>query len=84
MLSWFLKQLMQAARDVEDEIARHRYTYNNIIQQCNTMIDMIPSKFVARLVGLTKLPYLEVGGGELERRPGLEFYRGGEEGGGRA
>ena len=75
---------MQAARDVEDEIARHRYTYNNIIQQCNTMIDMIPSKFVARLVGLTKLPYLEVGGGELERRPGLEFYRGGKESEGRA
>ena len=41
------------------EIARQRYTYNNIVQQFNTMLDTIPSSFVGRLVGLLKLEYLQ-------------------------
>jgi LemA protein len=51
--------LMDAVRNVEDEIARQRYTYNNISQQFNTLMDVIPSNFVGRLIGLAKLPYLE-------------------------
>jgi LemA protein len=51
--------LMEAVRQVEDEIARQRYTYNNISQQFNTMCDTIPSSFIARLIGLAKLTYLE-------------------------
>ena len=43
----------------ESEIARQRYTYNNISQQFNIMIDVIPSSFVGRLMGLSKLTYLE-------------------------
>ncbi len=38
---------MNAIRDVEDEISRHRYTYNNIIQEFNTMLDTVPSRFIA-------------------------------------
>ncbi len=34
--------LMTSVKDIEDEIARHRYTYNNIIQEYNTMMDTIP------------------------------------------
>ena len=30
---------MNAIRELEDEIARHRYTYNNIVQEFNTMRD---------------------------------------------
>ncbi|NIQ34099.1 MAG: LemA family protein, partial [Nitrososphaeria archaeon] len=44
--------LMGAVKDVEGEIARHRYTYNNIGQEYNIMQDTIPSKFVAHLIGL--------------------------------
>ncbi len=51
--------LQDAIRSIEDEIARHRYTYNNISQQFNTMCDVIPSNFVARIMGLSKLTYLE-------------------------
>jgi LemA protein len=51
--------LMDAVRGVEDEIARQRYTYNNISQQFNTLCDVIPSNIVARIRGLSKLTYLE-------------------------
>jgi LemA protein len=51
--------IMTSVRDVEDEIARQRYTYNNIIQEYNTMLDNIPSKFVGRSAGLIKKEYLE-------------------------
>jgi LemA protein len=51
--------LMDAVRGVEEEIARQRYTYNNISQQYNTLVDVIPSNIVARLLGLAKLAYLE-------------------------
>lgn len=58
---------MNAIKDIEDEIARHRYTYNNIIQEFNTMIDTIPSKFVAIMAGLGKREYLEFKEEELKR-----------------
>lgn len=58
---------MNAIKDIEDEIARHRYTYNNIIQEFNTMIDTIPSKFVAIMAGLGKRDYLEFKEEELKR-----------------
>jgi LemA protein len=51
--------LMDAVKGVEDEIARQRYTYNNISQQYNILRDVIPSKFIASLLGLPKLEYLE-------------------------
>jgi LemA protein len=51
--------LMDAVTGVEEEIARQRYTYNNISQQFNTLVDVIPSNIVARLLGLQKLTYLE-------------------------
>ncbi len=51
--------LMDSVRGVEDEIARQRYTYNNISQQYNTLRDVIPSNIIARILGLPKLEYLE-------------------------
>ncbi|MCZ7380300.1 MAG: LemA family protein [Candidatus Methanoperedens sp.] len=58
---------MNSIKDIEDEIARHRYTYNNIIQEFNTMIDTIPSKFVAILAGFGKRDYLEFKEEELKK-----------------
>ncbi|MEM2933446.1 MAG: LemA family protein [Methanocellales archaeon] len=58
---------MNAIKDVEDEIARHRYTYNNIIQEYNTMLDTVPSKFVGRFSGLWKKEYLDFYEEELKR-----------------
>ena len=51
--------MMDSVKQLEDEIARQRYTYNNISQEFNTMVDTIPSNFVARLMGLMKLEYLQ-------------------------
>ncbi len=51
--------LMDSVKGLEDEIARQRYTYNNISQEYNTMIDTIPSRFVGRYMGLVKLQYLQ-------------------------
>lgn len=74
-----VRKLMETSREVEEEIARHRYTYNNIVQEYNTMVDTIPSRFVALIHGFQKLPYLEVGE-EVGRRPSLAFYGGRSEG----
>ncbi len=63
-----VKDLMEAIVDVENEIARQRYTYNNIVQEYNTMQDTIPSNVVAGATGARKLSYLEFEG-EIERRP---------------
>ncbi len=67
-----VQKLMEAANQVEDEIARLRYTYNNIVQEYNTMIDTIPSNVVASLMGLRKLDYLQFEEG-IERRPELSW-----------
>jgi LemA protein len=51
--------MMDSIKGLEDEIARQRYTFNNISQEFNTMIDTIPSNFVAKIMGLSKLEYLQ-------------------------
>ncbi len=51
--------LMDSVKGLEDEIARQRYTFNNISQEYNTMIDTIPSNLVGRFMGLAKLEYLQ-------------------------
>ena len=56
-----VKQLMNAIESVEDEIARHRYTYNNIVQDYNTMRDVIPSSMIASMFSFQKMDYLELG-----------------------
>jgi LemA protein len=65
---------MNTIRDVEDEIARQRYTYNNIIQEFNTMRDTFPSRLIA--AGMSKLDYLSFEEDEL-RHAG--YYTGDEE-----
>jgi LemA protein len=67
-----VSSLMDSVKDIEGEIARQRYTYNNIAQQYNIMQDTIPSKFIARLISLSKLEYLQFEE-EVERRPSIEF-----------
>jgi LemA protein len=64
--------LQSSIKDVEAEIARQRYTYNNIAQQFNTMIDTIPSNIVGALLGMRKLEYLEFEE-EIKKAPKIEF-----------
>jgi LemA protein len=72
-----VQRLMEAVVSVEDEIARHRYTYNNIVQEFNTMTDTIPSSFVANAMGLQDLNYLEFEE-EVEEAPIIEGISGDE------
>ena len=64
--------LMDGVKNVEEEIARQRYTYNNIAQQYNIMQDTIPSAFVARLIRLARLDYLKFEE-ESEKAPKIAF-----------
>jgi LemA protein len=58
---------MNAIKDVEEEISRHRYTYNNIIQEFNTMLDTLPSSFIAYSARMHKKDYLNFEEDELRR-----------------
>jgi LemA protein len=51
--------LMDSVKSIEEEIARQRYTYNNIAQQFNIMVDTVPSNIVARIINMLKLEYLQ-------------------------
>jgi LemA protein len=64
--------MMDSIKGLEDEIARQRYTYNNISQEFNTMVDTIPSNFVAKLMGLLKLEYLQFEEA-IKTAPKIEF-----------
>jgi len=63
-----VKKLMDAIIGLEDEIGRQRYTYNNVVQEFNTMVDTIPTNIVAGVLGLSKLEYLKFGD-EVEVAP---------------
>ena len=58
---------MNAIKDMEDEISRHRYTYNNIVQEFNTILDTLPSSFIASSSGMHKQEYLNFEEDELRR-----------------
>ncbi len=62
-----VQELTASIRAVEDELARHRYTYNNIVQEFNTKTDTFPSNMVARTFGFKKMDYLEFDEGVNER-----------------
>jgi len=51
--------LMNTLKEVESEILKQRYTYNNIVQDYNTRLDIVPSNFVAKLFSYKKLEYLK-------------------------
>lgn len=70
--STVVQELTSSIRSVEDEIGRQRYTYNNVAQQLNTMVDVVPSNIVARLIGMQKLEYLQFEEA-IERPPTIEF-----------
>ncbi|WP_457626241.1 LemA family protein [Persephonella sp.] len=70
--SELVKELTDAVQEVEDEISRHRYTYNNIVQEYNTMIDTVPSNIIANVFNFGKLNYLEFSK-EIHERPSLNW-----------
>ena len=66
-------KLMQEIDDIEDEIGRLRYLYNDQVQMYNNMVMMFPSMIVAMLFGFKPKPYLEFGK-EIEKAPSAKLY----------
>jgi len=64
--------LMDSVKTLEDEIARQRYTFNNISQEFNTKMETVPSNFIANLMHLIKLEYLQFEEG-ITTPPKIEF-----------
>ncbi len=67
-----VKDLTKAIKNVESELARHRYTYNNIVQEINTKVDTFPSNAIAGMFNFSKLDYLEFGE-KVENRPSMDW-----------
>ncbi len=65
-------KLMKEISDIEDEIARLRYLYNDQVQRYNNMVERIPSNIVARIMGKNKKEYLQFGE-DVEKRPDAKF-----------
>ena len=65
--------LMITIKNIEDEIARHRYTYNNIIQEFNKRLDTIPSKYIAALQHLSKKNYFKFSE-DIDEKIDTKFY----------
>ncbi len=68
-----VKDLTSSVKEIEDEIARQRYTYNNISQEFNTMCETIPSNIIASFLRFVKLEYLKFEDENLEKAPEISF-----------
>jgi len=66
-------KLMNEIDDMEDEIGRLRYLYNDQVRMFNNMVEMFPSSIVAALFGFGKKPYLDFGK-EVETPPSAKLY----------
>jgi len=66
------RDVNSAVKNLEDEIARHRYTYNNIVQEFNTMLDTFPSNLIGSIFSFKKMEYLRFEEG-IEETPNLNW-----------
>ena len=69
-----VKELQDSIKNVEAEIARQRYLYNDQVQSFNMMCERFPSNIVALLFGFRKKEYLKFGE-EVEKRPETKVYQ---------
>jgi LemA protein len=67
-----VEDLMNSIKDVEEEISRQRYTYNNIVQEYNTRLESIPSNIVGKIFSYKKLDYLQFEK-EVDKSPKAEL-----------
>ena len=67
-----VKNLMKAVKDIEDEIARQRYTYNNIVQEYNTRLVTFPSNLIGSIFNFSKLELLEFQD-NIEEKPKIKI-----------
>ena len=69
-----VQQLINSLNQLEEEISRLRYTFNNTVQEFNTKSQMFPSNMVAGMFGFSKQKYLELGNeAELKTAPDINL-----------
>ncbi len=70
-----VSQLITSVNELEEEISRLRYVYNNTVQEFNTKTQTIPSNIVAGLFGFGKTNYLEFDESEstLKKAPKIDL-----------
>ncbi|MFA5570288.1 MAG: LemA family protein [Sphaerochaetaceae bacterium] len=59
--------LQQQLQRIEEELLQVRKYYNAVVKEMNTMVETIPSSFIAKIASFTKSPYLTVEEQERER-----------------
>ncbi len=59
--SELVERVQKNVSDIEDEISRLRYLYNDQVQMFNTKCDVIPSNIVAGIFRFKKREYLKFG-----------------------
>lgn len=69
-----VSNIMQSISEIEEDAARYRYTYNNIVQEFNTICDRFPSNIIASILGFKKAQYLEIEKETVEKIPETSFY----------
>ncbi len=68
-----VKQLQESIKNIEAEIARQRYLYNDQVQTFNVTIQVFPNNLIAGMLGFKKKPYLEFGE-EVSKRPETKVW----------
>lgn len=70
-----VSQLITSVNELEEEISRLRYVYNNTVQEFNTKTQTIPSNIVAGISGFAKNKYLEFDESEstLKKAPKIDL-----------
>ena len=69
-----VQKILQNIEDLENEISRMRYVYNNTIQEFNTKVQMFPTNIIAKMFGFSKQKYLKFENeDELEKAPDVDL-----------
>ncbi len=66
-------KLMNEIDEIEDEVGRLRYLYNDQVQMFNNMVQMVPSNIVAGLLNYTMKDYLKFGQ-NIEQPPDTKVF----------
>lgn len=65
--------LQQSLKEIESDVANSRKYYNGVVRAYNTMIDKIPSKFIAQANGYLKEAMFEVADENQRANVKVEF-----------
>ncbi len=68
-----VKELQGSIKNVEDEISRIRYLYNDQVQSFNVKCELFPTNLIAGMLGFSKKDYLKFGE-KIEKRPDTKVF----------